>query len=272
MSFDDATYRLVEDYLHNRLSKNEHDNFEEKLTSDNELKQLILEMQEMIQLFGKEGISKDYKVEDVEKRNLYKNYLESDESQQLTNLLEDISNNTSKKGSIIKMKNQFNFLRVAAAFVILAISIPLVLKLSTPNSGRLYTSNFHPPPIEWTEKGSINQNETDAQDAFNNRRYEEAQHHLQEILRIKPNDYEALLYLGITFQEQNLFKEASINYQKIIESGSLLKNEALWNMALIELKNKNYNQAIISLNHIKGDKYLETKVEILTKKLKRLQK
>ncbi len=273
MNFDDSTYKLIEAYLHNSLSKSEKDDFEKRLKKDVNLNRLVKEMKEMMQLFGEEGINlnKNYRVNNKGQYREYKKYFEGEESEQLNQLLNEIGNKSDSKKEVIKLKNRFNFIRVAAAILILAICIPLALKFTAQTPNKLYTSNFNPEKIEWIEKGDKQQIKTDAQYAFNSGDFEKAQTYLASILEDNPNDYETILFCGIAFQELDKFENAKEQYQKIINSNALLKDDAYWYLALIEVKHKRYDISLSYLNKIQKNKTYDEKVSKLKKKVSRLK-
>jgi|TARA_R110001606_G_scaffold214876_1_gene362745 hypothetical protein len=123
------------------------------------------------------------------------------------------------------------------------------------------------PSISLVQRSSGNLMAKKAENAFNNKSFEEATSYLNELLHNDPNNQELLLYRGIAQIETEAYANAYKDLDKVAAGSSVYNNEALWQKALGLLKQKNYNKCKLVLVEIPpmADEY--NKAQALLKKL-----
>ncbi len=272
MNFDDKTYKTIEDYLHGRLSESDKVAFESLMEENDNLNQEVQELRELMHFIGEDDDALEFEVTDKSTHEKYVNYFESEESEKLNDLLEEVFADPNETGKVISINRKPFIYKLIAAMLVIALGIPFVLKIISTSPNKLYSANFIVEDIEWVEKGVENELKSQAEFAFNAKDYVAAKESLEEIVALEANNYEAIYYLALCNQKLEDFDQAKIEYQKITASSSLLKNDAFWNLTLIELKEKNYTAALENLGKIAKDKKYDQKKLKLEKKLKRLLK
>jgi cytochrome c-type biogenesis protein CcmH/NrfG len=152
-----------------------------------------------------------------------------------------------------------------AAVVVLLISIGgyVVLNQSHPTYNEFATT----PNIALVQRSGANESAKKAEDAFNNRSFQEATEHLSNLLQDDPNNQELLLYRGIAQIETDSFANAYQDLDKVVNGTSVYKNEALWQKALGLLKQEEYDACKMVLVEIPDTADVYEKAQDLLKKL-----
>ncbi|MCW2118208.1 tetratricopeptide repeat protein [Flavobacterium sp. 7A] len=104
----------------------------------------------------------------------------------------------------------------------------------------------------FVERGDVNANLKLAQEAFNAKNYQEATVQFEIILKDKSSP-EIQLYYGISLMELDRLKEASVIFETIRSGTSIYKNKASWSLALLQLKQKDYESCEATLKTITED-------------------
>ena len=79
--------------------------------------------------------------------------------------------------------------------------------------------------------------------------YEKARHELAKILSSESDDIDANYYMGLVYSRSNLLEEAKIYYNNVLENDPS-HTSALFNLASIELENRNPSSAVRLYNKI----------------------
>ena len=107
--------------------------------------------------------------------------------------------------------------------------------------------------ISLTVRGTSDALLKEAETAFNNKNYEEAEQLFNQILEQVSSNTEIQLYKSITLIETNQFDEADELLEGISEGNSIYKNKATWYLALSKLKQNNLESCKSILKSIPDD-------------------
>ncbi|SMG47321.1 hypothetical protein [Arenibacter troitsensis] len=234
---------LYEAYLDNTLDSEAKKAFEARLLDDTSFK-------ESFEAYKETSVFLSEKYSDQEDLNAFENNLK--------NLSEE--HFTKKTSSGYKTE----IWKYAAAIVML-ITIGGFFLMD--NDQPQYTDFATYPTISLVQRGSGDPMAKKAENAFNNKSFEEATAYLNELLGNDPNNQELLLYRGIAQTETGNYQNAYKDLDEVASGSSVYKNEALWQKALGLLKQKNYNKCKLVLVEIppSADEY--NKAQTLLKKL-----
>lgn len=212
---NEENYILFDKYLENELSIDEKNTFEKELSEDHELASAFETFKELnLHLDNKLGNAKELKVFKENLNSISKNNLKT------------------KKVKVIAFKPwQYG---VAAS---IAVLVGLFLFQNTnPN----FEDYNNPEKAYFTERGDIDENLKQAQDAFNNKNYKKAIPYFESVLKEKKSP-EIQCFYAISLLESNQIQKAEVNFNEIKLGTSILKNKALWYLALSKLKQKEYS-------------------------------
>jgi TolA-binding protein len=213
---NEESYLLFEQYLNNEM------NFEEKESFENDLKSNV----EMFESFE---IYKDL-------NGYLKNKFENESN--LKTFKENLNNaagaNDKKfESKIFSIKPIYY--AIAACFALIFGIIFFNQNNSTPTFNDYYqqqTANF-------SERGDVIKILKQAQDAFNKDDYKLAASLFETILKSYPRP-EIEFFYGISLMQINKFYESEKVFYKLIDGNSIFKNNAYWNLALLKLKQKDF--------------------------------
>lgn len=164
--------------------------------------------------------------------------------------LKNISNSYFQKLETPKKSIKFKPWQYAiAASIVLFFGIQFFNSLATPTYAK-YTSY---DTISLTVRGSQNKILTNAQEAFNSKKFMEAETYFTQLLETDSNNNELKLYKAFSQIELNTYNEADTILNTLSKGNSVYKNKATWYLALSKLKQKDYKASIEVLKTIPKD-------------------
>ncbi|WP_366186260.1 tetratricopeptide repeat protein [Flavobacterium ovatum] len=235
-------YILFDQYLQGELSGVEKETFEKELKADTKLATAFEAFQEVnFQLEQKFGIEKE--------RNAFR---------------ENLSIIAEKPAK--KKKSKLRTLKPWYYSVAASVSILFGVWFFMQNSKPVFEDYNQYENAYFTERGDVNVNMKLAQEAFNAKNYDEALPQFEILVKEKPSP-EIELYYGISLMEMNRMKEAEIVFKEVQAGNSIYKNKASWNLALLKLKQKDYQGCEAILKTIPADYENYDQIQELLKKL-----
>ena len=117
----------------------------------------------------------------------------------------------------------------------------------------------------FTERGATVENLKQLETAINAKKYETAIPLFEAILKENKTP-EMYYFYGISLLETNKTKEAEVVFNELKSGNSIYKNKAVWSLALLKLKQKDYKACKEILLTIPSDYENYTTVEELLKK------
>lgn len=240
---NEGIYILFDQYLQGELSIAEKLNFEKQLSENQELAAAFATFKEVNeQLEVKFGLEKE--------RNAFVDNLKT------------ISNEhfNAPKSKVIHFKP---WLILVAASVALLVGIFIF----DSNSNPAFEDYNQYENAYFTERGATVENLKQLETAFNAKKYETAIPLFEAILKENKTP-EMYYFYGISLLETNKTKEAEVVFNELKSGNSIYKNKAVWSLALLKLKQKDYKACKEILLTIPSDYENYTTVEELLKKLK----
>ncbi|MBC7641641.1 MAG: tetratricopeptide repeat protein, partial [Flavobacterium sp.] len=141
--------------------------------------------------------------------------------------------NNKKFGKIFSLKPIY--LAIAACF---ALVFGLMI-FNNSKSDPTFTDYYQKENANFTERGDVIKILKQAQDAFNRDDYKLAASLFETILKNYPRP-EIEFFYGISLMQIDKFYESELVFNKIIQGNSIYKNNAIWNLALSKLKQKDF--------------------------------
>ncbi|MBA6151685.1 tetratricopeptide repeat protein [Gelidibacter maritimus] len=223
---------LFDDYLSGSLDTESIQAFENRLNTDPDFKLAFI----------------DYQQAEAFLEHKFKN---EEQTQHFKENLERISSGyfekkASGKTKVLRIKPWYYSV---AAGVILLFGVVIAQQFSSPT----YDDFANYGTISLTVRGSDNALQNQAEKAFNNKDYKDAEQHLSQLLQKDPNNLELQLYKAISLVELNRYDEADKLYQNVIQSPSVYSTKAKWYLALSKLKQKDESASIAVLKTIPED-------------------
>ena len=210
---NEERYIVFDQYLQDELSAEEKIKFEKELSEDPELASAF-------EIFKELNLHLENKFGNADAFDTFKENLES------------ISNAHFKasKPKVIVFKP---WIYLVAASV--AVLIGLFLFDSNPNfeDFNQYENAY------FTERGAVDGNLKQAEEAFNAKKYKTAIPFFEAVLKEKKIP-EIQYFYGISLLETNKIKDAEVVFNELKSGTSIYKNKAIWSLALSELKQKDY--------------------------------
>ncbi len=208
-------YQLFDQYLNNELSLKEKNNFEQQLINDKELADSF-------------NIYKDlngYMSNKFENEPQLKSFKES---------LKVVSENS-------KLENKPKVFSIKPIYYAVAACFALIVGIMIFNNSGVPTyQDFKKfETAEFTERGDVIKDMKLAQDAYNSKKYLEATFYFEKILKIY-SSVEIEYYYGICLLETDKYFEAEMVFKKIKMGHSVYKPKAIYNLALLKLKQKDF--------------------------------
>tara|TARA_B110001454_G_scaffold185079_1_gene181106 strand:+ start:344 stop:1141 length:798 start_codon:yes stop_codon:yes gene_type:complete len=223
----------IDDYINNRLTKEELISFEKDLFKDHELADVVKINKNLFAL---------YETEDWEEMNIlnkegidYQEYLLSDDAKKIKKAI-FTANNRYKTNSISPTK-YFKRYGIAASLILL-IALGYTIETNKDSSENLYTEFINSSELpSLTSRSDADKLLSDAEELFINKQYTGALRSLELYdKKYETKSINALLYKGMCHLELNQYSEASIIFNTIKNSDSLDKNKAYWYLAATSLK------------------------------------
>ena len=235
---DDANkHQMIDDYLNERLSREDLIAFEKQLFTDHELAEEVrinknlfalheTEAWDDIKILNKDGIA-------------YQEYLLSDDAKKIKSAINN-ANNKYKRNSITPIK-RYRWYGIAASLVLLiAFSYTFTSNQNTPENLYADYSNLSDLP-SLTQRSDADKLLSDAEELFLNKQYLGAVRSL-ELYNEKYNSQSVntLLYKGMCYLELKQYSKAEQIFNTLQNSDSLDKNKAYWYLALTSSKTRKH--------------------------------
>lgn len=144
-----------------------------------------------------------------------------------------------KTAAIIPFYRRKYFQFAVAATILLLIAIAVFLPGKGVQDTPVYANYANHYPASFTVMGPNETALSRAETAFNQKDYATAGDALQEYLQDHPDNPELQLYLGICRMEQGRIPEARALFEPL-QAHSGFQSEAIWNLALTALKEKDF--------------------------------
>ncbi len=157
----------------------------------------------------------------------------------------------------------------AAALIGILVAGRLLMENRKPNPQQLYAM-YAVHDFDFTEKSGGDNLLADAERLLKAKDYRQALPVLETYLESRPDDMQAVLAKGIAQMEIGEYESALADFQTVGINNPLLKNEAIWYMALVYLKQNKLAEAIGHLEQIPTNSARWKDAEALAKSLKRL--
>jgi anti-sigma-K factor RskA len=211
--------------------------------------------------------AKEVKLYDEIEKSLAHRVSHQDEEKQLRANLTRISKeqiSTKRTSKVIsKVISLMHYKKLFAAASIAILIGFFIYQNKTPIYGD-YASH---EPMEVTVRGNISEILVKTQDAFNSQDYTLANIHLSRLAEYYKDNQEIQLYYAITFIETDQPDMAKMILERITKKDSLYKDDAYWYLALLALKQKDYDNCKVNLAKISKESSIYSKVKKLAKKL-----
>jgi len=240
-------YILFEDYLSGQLDTAQKEAFTNRLHNDLEFKKAFDSYKSTSQFL--EGYLKN-----EEKTKAFKENLKAISTKYFD----------KKEASKKKFRGINPWYYSIAAAAMLAIGFFITQQFSSPS----YENYAHYGNISLTVRGTDNKLLSQAETAFNNKDYQEAQSYFFQLLKTDTNNMELQLYRAVSLVELNNYSEADSLFNTIIKTPSVYKNKAIWYLALSKLKQGDYPASLNVLKTLPRDAEDYKEAQNLMKELK----
>jgi len=262
---DASRDQMIDDYLNNRLSREDLIVFEKQLFTDHDLAEEVrinknlfalheTEAWEDIKILNNDGIA-------------YQEYLLSDDAQKMKAAINNASNKY-KRNSITPIK-RYRWYGVAASLALLiAFSYTFTSNQNTPENLYADYSNLSELP-SLTQRSDADKLLSDAEKLFTDKQYLGAVRSLELYSeKYKSKSANPLLYKGMCHLELKQYSKAKHIFNTLKNSDALDKNKAHWYLALTSLKQKDIVSTKKTLKLIIDNSYYNnTKAQQLLAKL-----
>lgn len=224
---NEERYILFGQYLENELSDEEKTNFEKQLSEDEELASAFETFKELnLHLANKFGNAKDLKA--------YKQNLKSISKEHFK----------TKKPKVIAFK-PWQYAIAASVAILVGLFV-------FQNINPSFEDYNNPEKAYFTERGDVNKNLKQAQDAFNAKNYKAAIPFFEAILNSTKTP-EIQYFYAVSLLENNQFQKAETNLMELKSGTSIYATKATWYLALSKLKQKDYKSCKEILSKIPDD-------------------
>jgi predicted Zn-dependent protease len=104
----------------------------------------------------------------------------------------------------------------------------------------------------FTERSEVNADLTQAEEAFNAKKYNDAIPFFEAVLKVNSSP-EVQYYYGVSLLEANKIQEAEVVFSTLKSGNSVYKTKAVWSLALAKLKQEDYKSCKAILQTIPED-------------------
>jgi tetratricopeptide (TPR) repeat protein len=104
----------------------------------------------------------------------------------------------------------------------------------------------------FTERGDVNADLTQAEEAFNAKKYNEAIPFFEAVLKVN-NSPEVQYYYGVSLLEDNKIAASEAVFTALKSGNSVYKTKSVWSLALVKLKQEDYKSCKAILQTIPAD-------------------
>lgn len=238
----EENYILFDQYLQDELSVEAKAAFEKQLAQDSEL-------------------ASDFDIFKALQGHLENKFGNETELNAFKTNLKSISEAhfETKKTKVFKLKP---WQYAAAASVALLFGLFFFTNQSNP---RFEDYNQY-ENAHFTERGTVDAHLKQAEQAFNAKKYATAVSFFEAVLKERETP-EIQYYYGISLLESDKMKQAEAVFIELKSGNSIYKNKAIWNLALVKLKQKEYKSCKLLLETIPSDYEDYDRVEELLDKL-----
>jgi tetratricopeptide (TPR) repeat protein len=240
---NEELYILFENYLSNQLSEKEKIDFENQLQNDASIRKKLTIYKELNGFlenkFSQESIDFKKNLETISKSNF-----------------------TANKKSETKVISFKPYYFAIAASIVLAFGTWFMMQNSMPN----YNEYNQHEDAYFTERGDIIKNLKLAQEAFNAKNYPEAITNFEIVLKSHKRP-EIEFYYAVSLLEVNKFTESEAIFDNLKSGKSIFKDKSTWYLALVNLKQKKYEETKEFLKQIPEDAEDYVKAEKLLDEL-----
>jgi len=250
MNIDDQTYELIEKYLGDLMSPEAKAHFEFKMSEDQELADLVAIFRIMPEYLNDDTIPTLSYENNNPKAKVYLNeYLKKD--------TKELQEQLDKKGTDFISNDRsankpFQVWRVAAVLIILFGVAFFIFRPS--GSDELYARYADHEEIYLNVRGEADQLAQEAETLFNRKSYRKALPILLELDgKTDPVNYDLRLAIGISQMESGDFDAASLSFVEIYNSDALIRGQALYYLALTNLRKGDKAAAAKVLDRVSND-------------------
>lgn len=238
-------YTLFEDYLANELDAEVKAEFENRLAEDSDFKTEFETYKELSE-------------------HLQHEFSNAEARAEVTSTIEKLGDDYFAETNSDKTSKGFNrsYLAIAASIVII-IGFFGYNWFSVPT----YSDYNNYGDINLTVRGTQTEALKNAETAFNEGDYAEANVYFNKILKANPDNVDVQFYKGIALIETEKYGEADRILSALANGNSVYKYEATWYRALSQLKQKDTDGAIAILETIPQEADVYEKAQQLLKKL-----
>ena len=120
------------------------------------------------------------------------------------------------------------------------------------NQNPSFNDYNHPGQAHFTERSNTNVNLIQAEKTFNDRKFKEAIPFFEAVLKDKKTS-EIQYYYGVSLLQTSQYQKAEQIFNELKSGSSVYKDKSLWNLALIKLKQKDYEGSKKILQTISQD-------------------
>jgi len=237
---------LIDNYLRDLLDENETADFKLRLQSDVEFRKNF-ELEQALWLSQNEN-DWSFAAHKNDEAKVYKKLLEEDDLQNLKKTLNQV--NSEFKETSTK-KRGFNFYYLAAASIVLLISLSIFLKQDVTNQELVddYLNTSDLP--SFVSRGDTATDELiKAQLFFENEDYKKALDVFVPAIESTNSNASIYLYLGITQMKLEKYTAAESTFDKLIHSDLLDAQKGYWYKTLLYLEEDKVDDAKTILNNI----------------------
>ncbi|MEZ5004377.1 MAG: hypothetical protein R2730_15200 [Chitinophagales bacterium] len=270
MSLNDQTYQLIESYLLGELSDEAMKNFEERVANEPDLAK-ELEMFRLMESYIGENDWPDSELESEHPK--VKDYLKAylaDDAKALSGLLEKVGNENIDAAiaddSSQKVRPLWKIFSAAAVVLVLFGCLWFVMKPSGVNQ---YASNLQHEELLLTQRGEIDKLPAEAEEAFNSGDYKTAIPLLKELDHVN-GDFHVDIALGIAYLETDELDMAYEEFNQVYHSDALIRDQALWYLAMVHLKRHEQAKALEKLSLLRKN-YPQFKTDEVKKLISKLK-
>lgn len=239
---NEERYILFDQYLQDELSAEEKTTFEKALSEDEELASAFAIFKELQAHLGN-------KFGNEAELNAFKDNLKTISKDHFK----------AKKSKVFRLR-PWHY--AAAASITLLFGLFLFNADSNPDF-----EDYHQyENAYFTERGTVDGNLKQAEEAFNAKEYEAAVPLFEAVLK-EINTPEINYFYGVSLLESNNIAAAEIVFEELQSGASIYKNKAIWNLAMAKLKQKDYKSCKAILQTIPEDYEDYDRVRELLKEL-----
>jgi TolA-binding protein len=212
---NEERYLLFDQYLQGEMTVEERNNFEKQVSENEEFAAEFRTFKEVLaQLDNKFGYEKE--------REAFRENLSAISDKHFN----------KEKPKVVLMRPWYY---AAAA----SVAILFGLFFFDYNQNPSFNDYNHPGQAHFTERSNVNSNLIQAEKTFNDRKFKEAIPFFEAVLKSKKTA-EVQYYYGVSLLQNNQYKKAETVFNELKSGSSVYKEKAIWNLALIKLKQKDY--------------------------------